>query len=196
MWFRHELKALKEPRNSINNNAPLWLSFAHFAFIAITVIAAHHPVVFIGAFLFFLGLASITTEYQDELKLKESLLVAFFLGGLVVLGGLQSWWLKPLISEVTGPQLYVGAAGITAVLDNAALTFLGTQIPDLPTEYRYLLVAGAISGGGLTVIANAPNPIGFSILQSSFGTEGISPLRLFFSALLPTAIAMCAFYFF
>lgn len=170
--------------------APLWLAFLHIAFLAIVVLTAHHAIVFIGAFLFFLGVASITKEHQEEIKLKESLLVGFFLAGLVVLGGLQRWWLEPLITQFAAAPLFVGATFLTAFTDNAALTYLGSQVPNLANELKYALVAGAVAGGGLTVIANAPNPAGFTILRSSFGDEGISPVMLALAALGPTVIAM------
>lgn len=170
--------------------APIWLAFIHVAFMAIIVFTAHHPIVFIGAFLFFLGVANITKEYQEEIKLKESLLVGFFLAGLVILGGLQRWWLEPILTQFAEFPLFVGAVFLTAFTDNAALTYLGSQIPNLADNLKYALVAGAVAGGGLTVIANAPNPAGFTILRESFGAEGISPLRLALWALGPTLVAM------
>lgn len=166
----------------------------HLGFLGLVVALSHHPVVFMGVFLFFLGVTAITEPYQESVKLKESLLVAFFLGGLVVLGGLQSWWLQPLLSSMGTATLFVGATALTAVTDNAALTFLGSQVEGLSETMKYALVAGAVSGGGLTVIANAPNPAGFSILRSSFGEEGISPVSLLLGALIPTLIAMALFW--
>jgi hypothetical protein len=64
--------------------------------------------------------------------------------------------------------------------------------PDL----KYARVAGAVSGGGLTVIANAPNPAGIGILQTSkaFGADGISTFGLFLGALIPTLIAIVFFW--
>jgi di/tricarboxylate transporter len=58
-----------------------------------------------------------------------------------------------------------------------------------------MLVAGAVTGGGLTVIANAPNPAGYGILNRSFGDEGISPGKLFLGASLPTLVVIIAFWF-
>ena len=136
----------------------------------------------------------ITSEFQDELNLKESLLVAFFLGGLVVLGGLQSWWLSPLLRSLGELPLFLGATGLTAITDNAALTFLGAQVEGIPPSLQYSLVAGAVAGGGLTVIANAPNPAGHAILQATF-KGGVSPLALLWRAIPPTLIAMGCFWF-
>lgn len=181
---------------SATRTVPLALSFIHLSFLALVVLTAHHPIIFLGIFLFFLGLTVITKEYQEELKLKESLLVGFFLGGLVVLGSLQGWWLQPLLMRLDAFPLFLGSAFLTAFLDNAALTYLGAQVPGITDVMKYALVAGAVAGGGLTVVANAPNPAGFSILKSSFGSEGISPARLFLFAIPPTVIALGCFWLF
>ncbi len=176
---------------------PVWLTGMHFGAMAAVVAFAHHPDVFFGVFMMFLGLVKATDEYQDPLKLKEGLLVGFFLSGLVTLGSLQEFWLKPLIQSLGGTALFFGATGLTAITDNAALTYLGSLVEGISPELQYALVAGAVTGGGLTVIANAPNPAGVGILQDAkvFGGEGISPGLLFVGALFPTAIAVIAFWF-
>ena len=174
--------------------APGWLVGLHVLFLGSVVFTSHYSTVFLGLFLFFLGLAAITQEYQDELKLRESLLVAFFLGGLVVLGGMQEWWLAPTIQALDAGPLFVGSVALTAITDNAALTYLGSQVEGITDALKYALVAGAVAGGGLTVIANAPNPVGFAILRDNFADNGISALRLLIAALLPTAIAMACFW--
>jgi hypothetical protein len=171
-----------------------WITATHLIFLALVVLTAHHMVVFFAIFLFFLGFTTVTQEYQDDVKLKESLLVGFFLGGLVTLGSLQAWWLKPVLSSLGDIPLYLGATGLTGLTDNAALTYLGSLV-DLSDAKKYYLVAGAVTGGGLTVIANAPNPAGFGILKQNFGEDGISPLGLLKAALFPTFIALLAFYF-
>ena len=173
---------------------PGWLIAIHLVFLALVVVTAHHTVVFVGLFLLFLGLTVVTQEYQQPLQLRESLMVGFFLAGLVTLGGVQAWWLGPLIDSLDALPLFIGAAALTAITDNAALTYLGAQIPDIAEEFKYALVAGAVAGGGLTVIANAPNPAGFAILRESFGEEGVSPLKLAGAAALPTLIAMACFW--
>jgi hypothetical protein len=194
--FWKELKTLEVVKGS-NTYIPAWLTVLHLGFLGGVVAFAHHPNVFFGIFMVFLGLVTATREYQDSLKLKEGLLVGFFLAGLVTLGSLQEYWLKPLIQSLSGHALYFGATGLTAITDNAALTYLGSLVEGLSDELKYALVAGAVTGGGLTVIANAPNPAGVGILQSAkvFEDEGISPLGLFVGALLPTAVAIVFFWF-
>jgi Na+/H+ antiporter NhaD/arsenite permease-like protein len=169
----------------------------HLGSLACVVAFAHHPDVFFGVFMIFLGVVYATLPHQDGLKFREGLLVGFFLAGLVTLGSLQSWWLKPLIGGMDGVTLYFGATGLTAITDNAALTYLGSLVEGISEPLKYALVAGAVTGGGLTVIANAPNPAGAGILQNSaaFKTTGISPLGLLLGALPPTVIAIVFFWF-
>lgn len=196
--FRKELAALadKAPVAAAEGNrrpVPVWLIVVHLVMIGGVVATSHHIPAFMGIFFLFLGMATATHEFQDELKLREALLVAYFLMGLVVLGGLQIWWLQPTLAGMNDVSLYFGATGLTAVTDNAALTFLGSQVQGLSEASKYALLSGAVTGGGLTVIANAPNPAGYGILKSSFGTTGISPLLLLGYALPPTAMAILAF---
>lgn len=194
--FRKELAALpRDVASQTGLGVPSWLTAIHVLLIVAVVSTAHYPAVFVGFFLFFLGITDITREYQDEIKLRDSLLVAFFLAGLVVLGSQQRWWLQPLLESLGMVTLFVGTTVLTAVTDNAALTYLGSQVSGLTDTMKYALVAGAVAGGGLTVIANAPNPAGFSILRDCFGVEGISPLGLLLAALAPTFIAMAALWF-
>jgi len=187
--FSKELSKIS-PTQMKPNKTPYWLTIAHLAVLACVVLTSHHSVLFMGLFLFFLGLTSVTPEFQDELRIREGLMVAFFLSGLVVLGGLQRWWLEPLLTRLDSTWLFLGATGLTAITDNAALTYLGSQVPRLTDPLKYSLVAGAVAGGGLTVIANAPNPVGFGILRSTFGEDGINPLWLLLAATPATLIAM------
>ncbi len=193
-YFRHELnKITTEKAATTTKNMKIWVILVHLGFLALTIINAHYMAFFVPLFLLFLGWCTVSKEYQDELRIKESLLVGFFLGGLVTLGKLQDWWLQPILSQLGDIQLFWGALSLTAITDNAALTYLGTLVPDLSTSARYALVAGAVAGGGLTVIANAPNPAGYGLLRESFGEDGISPLGLFISALPFTLLAACAY---
>jgi hypothetical protein len=160
---------------------------------AAAVLLTHHPVAFLGVFLPFLGFAQAYERHQDPLIIKESLLVAFFLAGLVVLGGLQRWWLQPIVSSLEPLALFFGALGLTAITDNAALTCLGSLIGGISAESKYMLVAGAVAGGGLTVTANAPNPAGVTLLKRGFADESIGAGGLLLGALAPTMVAMIAF---
>lgn len=172
---------------------PGGIILVHLALLAGVVMLAHHPVAFLGLFLMFLGFAQAYERHQDTLLIKEALLVAFFLAGLVVLGGMQSWWLQPVVSALQPLALFFGALGLTAITDNAALTYLGSQIEGMSDAAKYMLVAGAVGGGGLTVIANAPNPAGLALLRRGFADESVGAGELFLGALGPTAVAAAAF---
>ncbi len=166
---------------------PAWVTAVHLGFMAWTVINAHYPVLFLGGFLFFLGFAKATAPHQDRIELGAPLLVGFFLAGLVIHGGLQGWWIAPVLASLSEVPLFIGATLLTALNDNALITYLATLVPGLAPALQYAVVAGAVSGGGLTVIANAPNPAGQAILARWFD-DGISPLGLLAGALLPTLI--------
>lgn len=173
--------------------APAWVMAVHLFFLVGVVLGAHHPPVFLGLLMLFIGFCSAYGRYQDRLLIKEALLVGFFLAGLVVLGGLQRWWLQDLLGGLPPLVLYWGAAALTALTDNAALTYLGSLVQGTGETWRVMLVAGAVTGGGLTVIANAPNPAGFALLKGTFPGETISAGKLLLAALIPTLIAAAAF---
>ena len=190
LWFKRELLRLpvREEKPATMPMSPIVIGI-HMLFLALTVWYAHYPVVFLGLFLFFLGFTEAYQRYQDRLMLREGLLVAFFLAGLVVLGGMQQWWLQPILAGLNNMVLFFGAMSLTAITDNAALTYLGSLVSGLSDGAKYALVAGAVTGGGLTVIANAPNPAGYAILKECFDESAISPIGLFLAALIPTAVS-------
>jgi hypothetical protein len=193
LLLRRELGVMRQQNAPDAPQVPLPVVLVHLLFLFALVVFAHHPAVFLGLFLFFLGFATAYQRHQNPLILREALLVAFFLAGLVVLGGLQQWWLQPLLMSMEATSVFFGATVMTAITDNAALTYLGSLVEGLSQEFKVALVAGAVTGGGLTVIANAPNPAGVAILQGSFEEKTIHPLGLLMAALPPTLVAVLAF---
>jgi hypothetical protein len=194
LLFRRELsqRALRGV-DGLHGRVPAAFVVVNVALLAGVVFANHHPEAFMGLFLLFLGLAEAYRRHHDRLMLREGLMVAFFLAGLVVLGGQQRWWLQDLLSRLDETTLFYGAAALTAITDNAALTYLGSLVEGVSDDYKYSLVAGAVAGGGLTVIANAPNPAGFAILKDHFEDQSISALGLLAAALPPTLVAVASF---
>ncbi|MEY3981723.1 MAG: hypothetical protein RLZZ281_592, partial [Pseudomonadota bacterium] len=199
--FRHQLKAASAEVDHAAEAAaqaneiriPGVMVVLHLLMIAGVVLFAHHSPVFLGIFLLFLGVAVAYPQYQERLIIREGLMVGFFLAGLVVLGGMQSWWLQPLLSNMSPTSVYYGATALTAITDNAALTYLGSLVEGLSEEFKYMLVAGAVTGGGLTIIANAPNPAGAAVLKGRFEGNNLSPGPLFLAALGPTIVTILCF---
>lgn len=172
---------------------PVWVTIAHILFMGWTIANVHYPALFVPGLLFFLGFAQVTAPYQSRIDLKPALLVGFFLGGLVIHGGVQGWWIVPILSSLSEIPLMLGATILTAFNDNAAITFLSTLVPGFTDGLKYAVVAGAVAGGGLTVIANAPNPAGLSLLKKHFNDE-VSPVNLFLAAVIPTIVVWMAYW--
>ena len=193
--FRKELRRFEIENRDERHDVPLPVIALHLALLGLIVLFAHHPHVFICILLSFLALAHAYPRFQNQLMLRESLMVSCFLAGLVTLGGQQLWWLQPLLSSMSSSAVYYGAMALTAITDNAALTYLGSLVEGLSDEFKCALVTGAVTGGGLTVIANAPNPAGISILHGHFKDGKVSPLGLLAAAALPTLVTIAMFRF-
>jgi hypothetical protein len=199
--FRSEFKTMQKNRNNLKNenqteNAiPAWVTISHLLFLSWMVIHLHYPVIFIGSFLIYLGFYKATLPFQNTLELQTPILVGFFLSGLIIHGHLQEWWLGPILQDVSKEFLMSIALVLTAFNDNAQITFLASLIPNFDASMKYAIMAGAITGGGLTIIANAPNLVGQSFLKNYF-SGGISALRLFLGAITPTIIIALIFYLF
>ena len=195
-------KSLKEAElnKEEESKVPVWIIIVHLSFLAWTVFTLHHPAIFVGGFLFFIAFLMATDHHQNPISLKGPLLVGLFLAGLVTHGGLQGWWISPVLSAFNETALFVGSIVLTAFNDNAAITFLASQVPSFNIDslaaekLRYAVVAGAVTGGGLTVIANAPNPAGQNLLSKYFGNE-IVPIKLLLGALVPTVVMSIFFLF-
>jgi hypothetical protein len=196
--FRQRLSALATKAVAAPPAAapvPPLITIVHLLFIVWCVLVSHYPALVVLGFLFFLGYVEATERHQSPIQLRSPLLVGFFLAALVLHGGGQQWWIEPVLGSLSRWPLMIGSTVLTAFNDNAAITYLASLVPGFSESLRYAVVAGAVIGGGLTVIANAPNPAGQSILQSQFGDGGISPLKLFLGALAPTLIVGAALAF-
>jgi hypothetical protein len=192
--FRRELVAkARGDAQDAGPRVPAAFVLLNLLILAAVVFTNHHPEAFMGLFLLFLGLSEAYRRHHERLLLREGLMVAFFLAGLVVLGGQQQWWLQQLLSGLDETALFYGATALTAITDNAALTYLGSMVEGVSDDYKYSLVAGAVAGGGLTIIANAPNPAGFAILKDHFEDQSISALGLLAAALAPTLVVIACF---
>lgn len=193
--FRKEFRRLEALRREggaeegAEEPVPRGITGIHLLFLAWTVATASTPVLCLGGLFFFLGFLRVTSPFQDEVSLRQAVLVGFFLAGLEVLGSRQSWWIDPLLERLDQTSLLLGSAAIAAFNDNALVTYLASLVPGLAESSKQAVMAGALASGGLTVIANAPNPAGQALLSRYF-PNGISPLGLAAGALPPTAIAL------
>ena len=207
VWFRKELFKISDRADGLEDgkvNEPVWneretripgwVTMVHLLFLGWTVYSAHYPVLFIGGFLFFMAFTTATEHHQNRISLKSPLLVGFFLAGLVIHGGCQAWWIAPILTVLPNQALMLGSTTLTAFNDNAAITYLASQVEGLSLAAKHAVVAGAVAGGGLTVIANAPNPAGQSILSKYF-KDGVSPFGLLLGAAIPTLIVYLCFTF-
>ncbi len=187
-------RQLIEPNESQKpTRIPVAVIAMHLLFLLGVVVFAHDPIIFMWLLLFFIGYTTAYPKHQSPLILKEALLVGFFLAGLVVLGGLQGWWLQPILEMMSPTAVFYGSLALTAITDNAALTYLGSLVTGTSLEFKLALVGGAVAGGGLTVIANAPNPAGIAILRAHFPNGAVSALYLLLAALPPTLVAIAAY---
>ncbi|MCX6961405.1 MAG: putative Na+/H+ antiporter [Verrucomicrobia bacterium] len=196
MVFRRELLSMKAAVSTGRDKigaVPVPIILCHLLFIGFVVYTAHYAAMVVVTFMFFMAFVAATERNQDAISLRGPVLVGFFLAGLVIHGGCQQWWIEPVLTSLNPTQLLLGSTVLTAFNDNAAITYLASLVPGFSDQAKLAVVAGAVAGGGLTVIANAPNPAGQSILQSYFGENGVSALKLFLAALIPTAICVAVF---
>ena len=159
------------------------------------VLLAHHPVAFLGLFLLFLGFTRPTSATRTRSSSARRCWSASSSPGWWCSAACSSGGCSRIVSGLSPQALFFGAVGLTAITDNAALTYLGSLIAGISEEAKYTLVAGAVAGGGLTVIANAPNPAGVALLKRGFSDESIGAGGLLPGALAPTLVAMAAFLF-
>jgi hypothetical protein len=189
--FRRQLLTLTSPIKEKEQQLtyiPVWVTAFHMTMIAWVVFTAHYPTVVVLSLFLFLVFVFVTSKYQRAIPFRGPLLVGFFLIALVIHGDFQQWWLESVLRGLGYWPLMVGSTVLTAFNDNAAITYLASLVPNLDNCLKFSVVAGAVAGGGLTVIANAPNPAGQNLLQKFFGEEGIHPVYLFAAAIAPTLI--------
>lgn len=204
-YFRKELNHMNLRAKAMNiysthtnkfteNPVPFWITLAHILFMVLTVMVAHYPAIFIASFLFFIGFHQATRPHQHPIQIARPLMVGLFLAGLIVHGGLQGWWVVSILKDLDPLSVMGVAIALTGFNDNAGISYLSTLVPNWGTVFQYAIFTGIVAGGGLTVIANAPNPAGFAILKKHFA-KGINPVYLFLAALIPTLILYGIYYF-
>ncbi|HSW87001.1 MAG TPA: putative Na+/H+ antiporter [Rhabdochlamydiaceae bacterium] len=201
LFFRKEFNKIDrvQKQDDLDHNIddkkgpiPIWIAIVHVLVLVWIVFNSHYPAMFIGTFLLFLGFFQATLPHQSVLNIKRPLLVGLFLAGLIIHGGMQGWWIEWILGGLNEKSVVFVGMLLTAFNDNAAITYLASMMTNLSEAFKYSLVATALAGGGLTVIANTPNPVGQMILKKHF-RKGISPLYLFLAAIVPTVIFLLVF---
>jgi hypothetical protein len=195
LFFAREFHRLdRQPVKPVPaSGIPLWVTLTHLVFILMAVIWGHYAPIFLFVLLGALWFIRATPQHQEELSLAPALKVGIFLCGLVIFGGLQQWWIAPLLGGLPPFELFSGATFLTSFNDNAAITYLASLVPHLTAEQKFAVLSGAVAGGGLTVIANAPNPAGQAILKKYFSGGTVSPIGLLLAAAIPTLVIAWAF---
>ena len=188
--FPKKLPALAKGEESVPT--PFWITIIHLAFVISISVYSLHAAIFIGIFIVFLGFHQVTRFYQSKLHIKQAALVGFFFVSLILHGELQGFWMVPLLRDFGEHVMVGGGFLLSAFTDNAIVNYLAVQIPSFTPRAQYLLVAAAMSAGGLTAIANVANPIGLTILRPSFHEE-ISLFKLFLGGLFPSLFYLLIF---
>ncbi|MDI9336329.1 MAG: putative Na+/H+ antiporter [Gammaproteobacteria bacterium] len=194
-YFARQLPKLSTHNHQPTHNLKMPFSFIalHFIFLIGIIFSAHYPPIFLSILLLFIGLTTTYQRFHKKIFYREALLVAYFLSGLITLGNFQQWWISSALINLDISYIYTVSTLLSAFVDNAIITYLGSLVPGLSDPIKMALVQGALTGGGLTVIANAANPIGASLLKNIFKDHTISPLYLALAALIPTLITVFFF---
>lgn len=206
LYFRKELAHMNLRVKAVNiyqahstkgaeESIPVWITLIHILFMVLIVSVSHYPAIFIAVFLFFIGFHQATRPHQHPIRIARPLMVGLFLAGLIIHGGLQGWWVASLLEGLSPLSVMGVAMFLTGFNDNTAISYLSTLIPNWGKAYQYAVFTGVVAGGGLTVIANAPNPAGYAILRKHFD-RGVKPVNLFLAALIPTFILYAIYFFF
>ena len=164
----------------------------HVAFMAWTVVNAHYPALFVGGFLFFLGFARATAPTRARRAARRRCSSASSSPAWSSMAGCRAGGLRRCSASLSELPLFVGATVLTAFNDNALITYLATLVPEPRHELKLAVVQGAVTGGGLTVIANAPNPAGQALLGAFLRRRDLSA-RAARRGLVPTLIAVVIF---
>ncbi|MCH9627793.1 MAG: hypothetical protein S4CHLAM2_14370 [Chlamydiales bacterium] len=191
--FPKKLPALE--KEEAENPTPVWITVIHVIFVGLIVITGETAPLFLGVFLLFLGFWKATPFYQTPLHLRAAILVGFFFASLIIHGELQGWWIIPLMESLNHFGAMMVSFVLSAFIDNAVVSYLTLDIPHFDDLKHYLVVSGAMCAGALTVIANAPNPVGHAILRPSFQGK-IAYFPLFLGAMGPALIYLSLFWFF
>ena len=162
--------------------------------MAWTVVNAHYPALFIGGVPVLPRFrAGHRGRIRASIDLKPPLLVGFFLAGLVIHGGLQGWWIAPVLGSLAETPLFSGATVLTAFNDNALITYLATLVPNLDRGAEVRGRRGRRHRRRADRDRQRPEPRRAGDCSARYFVDGVSPLWLAVSALVPTLVAAAYF---
>lgn len=173
-----------------SSTIPYIITIINCLFLLFSIINMHYPTRMLLILILFWIYCKNTKKYNTTIDYKTPLLTSCFLFGLMIHGNLQQWWIKNILSFNSRIIIFLISMVLTTFNDNAAVTFLASKIPIFINNKKLqnAVVAGAINGGGLTIIANAPNTAGKKILESNLNKKHLSPIKLFIFSCIPTLI--------
>lgn len=187
--FHKELRSLRLQKkdSSPPRDVPFWVTAIHLLFLILMALSSSQPVILIPLFILFIGFYQATAPYQVFMNLREPLFVGFFLASLILLSDLQFWWIEALVGRLSEKGLYFGSLAISAFTHNTSDALLFSRLKGLDEHVKYLLMSASMTAGGLTIMANGPNIVAYSLLRNKFDND-MSFTKLFLAALFPVLV--------
>lgn len=183
--------------NEKREHIPIWLTIIHLGLFLAIILSSEYPPIFLGVFFIFIGIHKVTHHYQGHeqgpLQLKPAIAVGFFFASLLIHGELQEGWVLKFLSDLNFEGALAISTFLSSIIDNAIVLYFLDQIKPLKDPVLYAIIAGSLSAAALTVMANGPNLIGYTILKKFFGGN-ISPFQLFLAGLPLTILSLLIFW--
>lgn len=188
------------PRSVVNkavveDDIPYWVILVHIVLVGLLISTNTIPLFMMAILIFYLGFQRFTIFYQHSINISKTCCVGLFYAGLVIFGELQEWWVLELMHRMSDFGYMLTSYGLSIFLDNALVNYLVHNLPVATDCYLYLVITGCMSAGGLTIISNMPNIVGYLIIKPAFQVPSFSMWRLFISAAVPSVLALLVFWF-
>ncbi|WP_348663117.1 putative Na+/H+ antiporter [Chlamydia vaughanii] len=195
--FRKEFdnfpKVVTNP-SMMNERVPKWIICVHIILVGSVIFARSIPLLMAAILIFYLGFQKFTIFYQHSIRTAKVCFVGLFYAGLVIFGELQEWWVLEIMHRMSDFGYLITSYTLSIFLDNALVNYLVHNLPVATDCFLYLVIAGCMSAGGLTIISNMPNIVGYLIIRPTFPSSSVSLGWLFLSALGPSIISLMTFW--
>lgn len=191
--FHHFPRKIEHIINA-GRKIPIWIICVHIAMAFAAMRFRSAPVLMGGVCIFYVFFHRLTVFYQNKIDFWKVCCLGVFFIGMSFVGGLQEWWILKLVKN-SSDFGYMWAAYILSIfLDNVLVNLMMHDLPVVTDCYLYLVVAGCMSAGGLTLIANTPNIVSFATLRPFFQKPSFSFWKLFLASLFPSVLALMLFW--